>query len=108
MQQNQKAFWSLRDFLFSHKKEITQSSLQSLLGSFVNEEKLDKSKFDQCMNNGQTLTDINADIQAGREHGVRSTPTVFLNGFKLEGIWTGDQLKTFIRENDILGEKVVK
>jgi len=41
-------------------------------------------QFDTCMSTNKYLAKVNADIKAAEELGVRSTPSLFLNGEKLE------------------------
>jgi len=42
------------------------------------------SQYDECMSSGKYLAKIAEDRDAAQELGVNSTPTLFLNGEKLE------------------------
>jgi protein-disulfide isomerase len=41
-------------------------------------------QYDDCMSSGKYLSKIEADRDAAKELGVNSTPSIFLNGVKLE------------------------
>lgn len=97
--QDPTAFWSLHDLLFFEQQTITQDNLTFRLGVFVERRKLNKVTFDHCMEEPQTFSAITSDIEAGRRNGVTSTPTLFVNGIKRDGVRTGEELKTLIRES---------
>jgi len=43
-------------------------------------------QFDTCMSTNKYLAKVNADIEAAEELGVRSTPSLFLNGERLDNV----------------------
>lgn len=47
---------------------------------------LDLTTFDSCMNNGLAAPRVHAETEAGRQKGVMRTPTLFVNGRKIEGV----------------------
>lgn len=65
----------------------------------------DPAEFDACLQDSDIRRAINASVMAGEEAGVNATPTVFLNGEKLEGYawreWSGMQAIL----NEALGEE---
>ena len=46
---------------------------------------LDTSAFNTCLDRGRVLTHVQSDQNMGLELGVRLTPTVFVNGHRIEG-----------------------
>ncbi len=46
---------------------------------------LDTTKYMKCMTSGFYEEEVNADIADGIAAGVTSTPTLFINGVKIEG-----------------------
>lgn len=59
----------LKDTLYGYAKQLGLNDMQ----------------FDACVNNQQTLTQINQGLQAGSALGVTGTPTFFINNKKLVG-----------------------
>lgn len=44
------------------------------------------NQFDECFDSGKYLDRVRADLKAGEALGVRSTPTVFINGEMIAGL----------------------
>ncbi|MCC6961177.1 MAG: thioredoxin domain-containing protein [Dehalococcoidia bacterium] len=59
--------------------------LKDTLYSYAKQVGLDQAKFDQCVNDQQSLSIINQGLQAGTGLGVTGTPTFFINNKKLVG-----------------------
>ena len=47
---------------------------------------LDTSEFNSCLDKGRVLEHIEADIALAAEMGVTTTPTIFVNGRRLDGL----------------------
>lgn len=47
---------------------------------------LDQSSFNACVDNGLTAARVKAEVEDGGRKGVVRTPTLFVNGRKLEGV----------------------
>ncbi|GHF74309.1 DsbA family protein [Deinococcus ficus] len=60
----------------------SKANLKTLAG---NVEGLDAAKFASCLDNDETLAAVEADKRQAEAAGVNSTPTVFVNGKKVEG-----------------------
>jgi protein-disulfide isomerase len=48
---------------------------------------ISESEFAQCMASSETAARVVADIDEGLQLGVKSTPTFFINGHKIEGAY---------------------
>ncbi len=97
---NQDKFWEMYSLLYenqsiwSNEKDPTNT-----LVSYAEQLNLDTEKFKTDMNSSNTGDIINADIKAGQEIGVNSTPTFVLNGKKLDKNPTSiDEFKQLIDE----------
>jgi protein-disulfide isomerase len=52
--------------------------------------------FASCVDSGQFAQNVHDDTMAGEGRGVNATPTLFVNGRKIEGAATFEQLRTII------------
>lgn len=83
---DQGRFWDFHDILFERQDGENQGAFnQDKLIAMANELKFDMAKFEQCMNNNETLARVQADTQEGSAAGVTGTPTFFINGRVLVG-----------------------
>ena len=62
------------------------------LVALAGELKLDAVEFRRCLSSGQTAGRVRTDIELAHRLGVRSTPTFYLNGRRLEGALGAEQL----------------
>lgn len=57
---------------------------------------LDEGDFNNCLGSNRYRNEINEGVVAAGDRGVNSTPTIFVNGQKLDGIPTFEQLQAII------------
>jgi protein-disulfide isomerase len=74
-------FWEYHDKLFENQKTLDRDSLFR----FAREVDLDIVAFRTCLDDPATLDRIAADVEAGTRFGVESTPTIFINGRRIQG-----------------------
>ena len=72
-------FWEFHHQLFQNYKSINDGKIQDI----ARELNLDMEKFNKDMNSKAVQFIINRDLQNGRRIGVRGTPTVYINGKRL-------------------------
>lgn len=72
-------FWEFHHKLFQNYKSINDAKIQDI----SKELNLDMEKFNKDMNSKAIQYIINRDVQNGRKIGVRGTPTVYINGKRL-------------------------
>ena len=83
---DQGRFWDFHDILFERQDGENPGAFnQDKLIAMANELKFDMAKFEQCLNNNETLARVQADTQEGSAAGVTGTPTFFINGRVLVG-----------------------
>jgi len=74
-------FMDAYENFFENQKDLGQELYDSLADNLG----IDRSKLKECMDDGATLSKIQADIELGKGHNVESTPTFLVNGIKMEG-----------------------
>ena len=78
---NQSKFWPYHNLLFNRQgRENGGTFTKRKLEGFARGLGLDMSRFKPCLENGQTLSRVQADRQEGERAGVNGTPTLFVNG----------------------------
>ena len=87
-------FWELHDTMFSRQSELGVDDLKRHAGELG----LDQAAFDACLDSGRFAEQVNADLTAGQQYGVSSTPTVFINGRAVMGAAPFEMFSAIIRE----------
>lgn len=83
----------MRDVLFGIHSFV---SLEETISSIAEGIGLNAEKFNESMISEEVEGKLNAGIKDGIEHGVRSTPTVFINGYLIKGAVGLDVYSTVI------------
>ncbi len=81
-------FWDFQELLFLNQHEWSHKN-ESAIPYFIKyaqDLNLDISKFKSDMEDLKRMDTINLDIQDGKTLGVNGTPTIFVNGIKLQNI----------------------
>ena len=87
-------FWELHDTMFSRQDELRVDDLKRHAGELG----LDQTAFDACLDSGRFAAQVTADLTAGQQYGVSSTPTVFINGRAVMGAAPFEVFDEIIRE----------
>ena len=87
-------FWELHDTMFSRQSELGVDDLKRHAGELG----MDQAAFDACLDSGRFAEQVNADLAAGQQYGVSSTPTVFINGRAVMGAAPFEMFDEIIRE----------
>lgn len=80
-----KAVIRFRDLIFANQTLITSMTARDQLLAFGEQAGADRNRLARCLDTKATLSHVRRSLQEGRRLGVRSTPTVFINGKKLSG-----------------------
>lgn len=86
-------YWAFHDKLFSEQSKHSAENLRS----FANGLKVDIAAYDQCMSETKTEKLVTSSEAIGARAGVRGTPTFFVDGGKLEGVVSIDQITALFR-----------
>lgn len=73
---SQGKFWEFHDLLFENYNRINDQKIRDIALSL----NLDLVEFEKKMNDPEIQQKIGQDVMDGRQAGVNSTPTVFING----------------------------
>ena len=87
-------FWELHDTMFSRQSELEVDDLKRHAGELG----MNQAAFDACLDSGRFAEQVNADLMAGQQYGVSSTPTVFINGRAVMGAAPFDVFDEIVRE----------
>lgn len=98
--QSSNAYWTYVDYLHSHGQDVTgpdrdvakaSATLDKLAKDEAQRDKLDGAKVEACVNK-QDAGPVQDYMREGEKLGVTGTPTLFVNGERLEGWKPQDQL----------------
>jgi protein-disulfide isomerase/uncharacterized membrane protein/rhodanese-related sulfurtransferase len=74
-------FWEAVEKLYVEQADLSVDALKR----YARELGLDQSRFNQCLDSGETASCVNQDLADGRALGVRATPTFFIGQKRIEG-----------------------
>ena len=95
-EQKPEAFWKVYDGFFQNQKDVNPQNVKEKAWGFIESEKLDKAKFDECFDNKKTQDKVKAEIAEGQSVGVTGTPSFVINGRLLVGAQPFEQFKAVI------------
>lgn len=90
----QDMFWELHDKMFQSQDALDVASLKT----YATELGLDEGAFAACLDEGRYAEHVEGDLAIGREYGVSSTPTVFINGRTVMGAAPFETFDEIIQE----------
>jgi protein-disulfide isomerase len=107
--QNPLAFWEYFDWIYEHQAEITAADLQSKVVEFAKtkENEIDVLQLNRCLEARATEAEVNKNMDDGHALQVMATPTMFVNGRRLQGQIDWPRLEKIV-ENEIEYQKTAK
>jgi protein-disulfide isomerase len=88
----QGSFWEYHDALFQDLQFLTAERLRAHAADLG----LDAIAFSQCLDDGATRDIVARDLLDGLQNGVSGTPTFFVNGRRLRGVKTLEEMEEYI------------
>ena len=83
---NQGRFWEYHDLLFENGQQLgREPRVREALVTYAQSVGVDVRAFTQCLDDPATHARVAADVEAAKQAGVNSTPTLFINGRLVEG-----------------------
>lgn len=97
-QQGGEAFWLLHDYLFENQAAVTAANVRDKAAQALRGGGFDPAAFVECHDGKRALAAVRSDMEEGVALGVKSTPTFFVNGRRLDGAVPAATLKAVIDE----------
>jgi len=94
--QNAGAFWDYHDWIFEHQEEITPDNLKDKVLEFAKGKGIDADQLSKCIDSKATEEEVEKTKAEGRGLEVNSTPTLFVNGRRMNGTIQWPDLKRVI------------
>ena len=85
-------FWPFHDKLFANQKELKRPALEK----YAKELGLDMAKFTAALDKGTHKAAVDADMELGKQVAVQGTPTMFMNGARVQNAADAAGLSTQI------------
>jgi protein-disulfide isomerase len=85
-EQNARNFWPFAQAVFDHQEQLTPENAAARLRDFAMESGSNPDQYDACMRSPQARQRVEDSLHQGESVGVISTPTLFINGRKIEGL----------------------
>jgi protein-disulfide isomerase len=95
---DQGSFWEMHDLLFQEQASLTVRDLKEKAGRLG----LDQDAFDQCLDTGQKVAQVQEDFAEGQRVGANGTPALFLNGVPVEGGAVGFEVLEPLIEQELV------
>lgn len=104
--QSPEKFWTFHDWIYANQGEVTGENLHDKVTAWAGENGVDAAAVGTCMSTKATDAEVTKNLEEGRALSLNATPTVFLNGFKMEGTVQWPVLEQLIKmELTRLGDK---
>jgi protein-disulfide isomerase len=94
--QSASAWWDYHDWIFDKQAEITADNLKAKVLEFAKTKALDVDQLSKCIDSRETESEVNQSIQLGQSLAVNQTPTLFINGRRIGGASSWNDLKLVI------------
>ena len=85
-------FWEGVEKLYAEQADLSEDALKRYAGELG----LDRTRFNQCLDSGETASRVTQDLADGRALGVRATPTFFIGPRMIEGPMEFGQLSQLV------------
>jgi protein-disulfide isomerase len=98
--QNNDSFWAYHDWVFAHQSELSADNLRDkALGFALADKRLDMEKLTACALSGtQPREEVDRTVAMGDALKIDATPTIFVNGRRLVGTISLDDLKMVVTQ----------
>jgi len=91
--QGEENYWKYHDWVFDNQEGLGAETFRGKLMAWAPANGMDALQLMRCFDNKETAADVEKDIEQGKALGLNSTPTIYVNGRKLAGSVSWDQLK---------------
>jgi len=95
-QKEDAGFWAFHDAVFADQEKITNENLKDKLKEHAKTAGADAAALEACLADRAVDAAVTQSVAEGREVGVQSTPTMFINGRSIPGSIPWQNLKQII------------
>src|SRR5665213_1588154 len=95
--QGQPVFWDYHDWIYQNQSAITVENLDAKVQEFSAGREVDPAKLTSCLADKSPQAEVNNSILIGHNLAVSATPTLFINGRKIEGAMDWDNLEQLLK-----------
>ena len=88
------SFWKMHDKMFAQQDQLSSEGLKTMAKNIG----LNEQAFEKCLEDEEILKKVKKDMQEGKEIGVKSTPTFYVNGRLINGAQSIDVFSELIDE----------
>lgn len=92
----QDAFWEMHDLIYINQQQWSRGDAESIFRQFADSIELDMDQLDEDLQDPELSDRIEADYEDGQELGVRSVPSLFINGEAVENPRSLDDYRDLI------------
>jgi protein-disulfide isomerase len=97
LKQNPQKFWDYFDWMYEQQANIGLDNINDKLQLFATEKGVDGMQLGRCVESKATDGEVAKEMEEGHSLQVNATPSLFLNGRKLEGNLPWQTLDTLIK-----------
>ncbi len=94
--QGEENYWKYHDWVFDQQQALGAETFRGMLMSWAPANGIDSLQLTRCYDNKETDGEITQDLAGAKKLGINSTPTLYVNGRKLAGNVSWEQLKSII------------
>ena len=95
--QNPKKFWDYFDWMYDQQANIGLDNINDKLQLFATEKGVDGMQLGKCVESKATDGEVAKEIAEGKGLQVNATPTIFINGRKIENALPWNTMDTLIK-----------
>jgi len=94
--QGEENYWKYHDWVFDQQQALKAETFRGMLMSWAPANGIDSLQLTRCYDNKETDGEVTQDLAGAKKLGINSTPTLYVNGRKLAGNVSWEQLKSII------------
>jgi protein-disulfide isomerase len=95
--QGNNEFWALHNKIFEYQKTINEENVKTRIMDLARSlPGINFAAFQGCVEKQESLKTVLRDVSLGNMAGIYATPTLFVNGWRLDGVGNADELKKIV------------
>ena len=102
------SFWTYHDWMYAHQSEINANNYRDKILEWAKTDKdIDALQLGRCLDTKATEAEVNRTVAEGKGLAINATPTLFINGRRIEQKLDWPTLRSII-DNEIEYQKTAK